>query len=246
MRLEEGQLRRQPPARVDGERAAVEHLVVLPADQVEVDQRQSRLDRARHGVLHAHVVLAAFIGRAVRHDQDLGPGLLQRLGDVREPDVLADGEADTAACDLDRTRRRPLEIQPLFVEDAVIRAVVLAEGRPDRAVLQQHQRVVGAGMVLPRLGRRARGSARPRPAPRRPCASPPPGSRSPSGNRAGRRAEPRGRAADSPTGTSPAGHQIRPGLLASPQRLLRQGEIAGQVPRHRVFLHDRDAQAVWL
>jgi hypothetical protein len=51
--VEQRHLHRQPAAGVQDEAAAVEHLIVLPAHHVQIDQRQPGLDHARHHQVHA-------------------------------------------------------------------------------------------------------------------------------------------------------------------------------------------------
>ena len=83
---------------VQRERGAVEHQFVLAADLVDVDQRQAASrPRARPRPSCARRPCRA-VGRAVRHDQDFGAGLVQALDAPRlEPDVLADRHADADA-----------------------------------------------------------------------------------------------------------------------------------------------------
>ena len=125
----------QPAARIEHEGRAVEDLIVLPAHEVQVGQRQPGLDGARDHERIANVLLAAEIGRAVRHQQDLRSGLRQRLGHVVEPRVLADRRADADRPDRvgagDVARREVA----LLVEHLVVRAVVLVDLRHDRAVM---------------------------------------------------------------------------------------------------------------
>ena len=73
----------------EGERRAIEHHFVLATHQVDVDQRQPALLDPRHGMVQTLVELVGLERRAVEHDQDLGPGFLQALGDVGDPHVLA-------------------------------------------------------------------------------------------------------------------------------------------------------------
>jgi hypothetical protein len=54
-------LQRQLPARVQREGPAVEHLVILPADEVDVDGRQAGFDHARHHDILPDLLLVAEI-----------------------------------------------------------------------------------------------------------------------------------------------------------------------------------------
>ena len=87
-------LRHEAAIGVEHERGAVEHQLVLAADLVAVDQRQAGLGDPRDREVEAHVLLVVLERRAVRHDQDLGAGLLEALGDVPGPHVLADHAAE--------------------------------------------------------------------------------------------------------------------------------------------------------
>lgn len=92
--------------RVHAETRAVEHLIVLPADHVKVDERQARLfdARAHHAV--ARLDLAPVIGRAVRHGEHLGTLFGKVFADrIGPPRILADRDAQRERPDLDRVLR---------------------------------------------------------------------------------------------------------------------------------------------
>jgi hypothetical protein len=113
---------------VQHEARPVEDLVVLPADQVEVDQRQARFDHAGDHLRLPHVHLAPVVGGAVGHQQDLGPGFGQRLGHILEPASSQIGEPMRTG----PTRTGPAiarVVIPLLVEDVVVRQVVLQDRR---------------------------------------------------------------------------------------------------------------------
>ena len=135
------------------ERGAVEHQLVLPADLVDVDQRQAALGDARDRDVEPHVVLVAPVGRAVRHDQDLGAGLGQALDHVLgrpTPDVLADRDADPHAAEIDRAGHRPRREHALLVEHAVVRQIDLEAHGRDRAAVEQAIGVVELAVLDPR------------------------------------------------------------------------------------------------
>ena len=151
-------------------RRAVKHLIVLPADHVQIDQRQPRLDHARDHQVQPQVRLAAVIGAAIGHQQDLGPGLLQRLGHIGMPGILADRRADAHAIDHDRAPPHRPRKRPAFHRTP-------------------HHSAGGASAPSPPPGRPARSN-------RRCTACPPrrPGRRSPApGHRHSRAPEPRSR-----------------------------------------------------
>ena len=105
---------------VEAEGAAVEDQLVLAAALVDIDERQAGLDHAGKRHLLAHIGLALPIGRAVGRDQDFGAGFGQAFGDLLEPDVLADRQAEPDAAKADRTGQRPDFEDAQLVEDAVI------------------------------------------------------------------------------------------------------------------------------
>ena len=127
--VEGRQLSRQPPAQVEGEGRAVEHLIILGADHVEIDERHLVLDHPCHHVGKAQILLAAVIGRAVGHDQDLRTALGERFGHVRVPGVLADRKTDPHRPDRHRPRDRPRGEVAAFVEHFLVGQVVLVHHR---------------------------------------------------------------------------------------------------------------------
>ena len=141
-------MRRDRQVSIERERGAVEHQFVLPADLVEIDQRQAALGDARYRDRQPEIVLVARIGRAVRHHQNFRAGLGQALDDVFvffglfEPDVLADGDADANALDGQRARRRSAREQALFVEHTVVRQVRLEAQLGDAAVVEQRAGII--------------------------------------------------------------------------------------------------------
>jgi hypothetical protein len=121
----------QVSAGVQDHRGAVEDLVVLPAHHVQVAQRQPGLDHAGDHQVQPQVRLAAVVGAAVRHQQDLGPGLGQGLGHVGVPGILADRRADAHAVHHIGARHVGRGEDALFVEDRLVRQVVLQDRRAD-------------------------------------------------------------------------------------------------------------------
>ena len=132
---------RQLSIRVDNERPAVEHQLVLSADLVHVDQRQPALVDAFGDPRQALLRLVDLEGRAVGHDQQLGVvvGQVRRHG--REPHVLADWQAQADAAELHRLRQRAWPEHALLVEHAVVGEFVLV-AHLGVAVDDQRHRVV--------------------------------------------------------------------------------------------------------
>ncbi len=138
--------------------AVIDHLV-LAADLIEIDQRQSALDHALDGELHAHIGLADLVGRGVGHQQDLAAGLGDALHDVGRPDVLADRHADAHALDHQRPRHRARREDALVVEHAVVRQVDLVALADDLAFVEADDGVVELAVLAPRRGDEQRRSA---------------------------------------------------------------------------------------
>ena len=152
--LERPALRGEAPVGVEHEGRAIEHQLVLAADLVAVDQRQAGLGDPRDREVEAHVRLVVLVGRAVGHDQDLGAGLLEPLGDVLGPHVLAHHAADAQLpAARQRERHRPGDRaggeHALLVEHAVIGQIVLVARGHDPAAGEQQHRVVELAALAP-------------------------------------------------------------------------------------------------
>ncbi len=137
-------------ADVHRERAAIEHQLVLPADEVRVDERQPGLPRARGEVRLALRLLALLVGRGVQRDHELRARGAHARGHVRMPDVLADERRDAYAADLYHDRRRAGVEVALLVEHLVVRQPLLAVAhehgavpQPGGGVVQRPVRVLG-------------------------------------------------------------------------------------------------------
>ena len=102
--------------------------------------------------------LALPVGRAVRHDQELGTGLEQALRHLLEPDVLADRQAETEAAKPDRPRQRPDLEHAELVEDAVVGELDLVAEALHLAVVEERDGIVDLAALRPR---RADDHARP-------------------------------------------------------------------------------------
>ena len=135
---------------VERERGSLEHDLVLPAEHVEIDERQAALDHPRHGHVLANRKLVALIGRGVADEQDLAAGLEDAFDWVGAPDVLANRHANADAAKDDRPRRRAGREHPLLVEYAVVRQVDLEPHRLDPALVQQRHRIVQLAGLDPR------------------------------------------------------------------------------------------------
>ena len=129
---------------IDRERSAVEDEFVLAAELVGVEQRQATLDHLadRHLVAHGH--LGAVIRRAVRHQQNFGAALSQRLADAEfAPDVLTDRDAQAHAAEIDRSGHVGTGLEDAFlVELAIVGQVDLEAFGNDLAAVGDDDRVV--------------------------------------------------------------------------------------------------------
>ncbi len=130
---------------VEGERAAVEHQLVLAADLVDVHQRGVRVGGP--GGEHPLAVrrLAEVVGRGVDVDGELGAaGGLFGERPVGAPDVLADADAHLDATDeveLHRVGLVPRREVASLVEDGVVGQEALAVGADHPATAADRRRV---------------------------------------------------------------------------------------------------------
>ena len=127
---------------VDAERGAIEDELVLPTDLVEIHHRQAAFLHAGHGDVEADIGLVALIGRAIRHEQDLGARLGEAFDDIAVPDVLADRNPDPEPAHSDGARQGAGIKHALFVEDTVIRQINLEADAENPATIQRGHRIV--------------------------------------------------------------------------------------------------------
>ena len=148
---------------VEDERPAVEHQLVLPADEIRVDDRHRRVGRPRREHRLAFGEAARVVRRAVEVDDHLcATGGLGEDRAGRAPRVLADRDADAdAGDDVEGARIRARCEVALVVEHRVVRQELLAVHTVHAAVRAHGRRVV---QVAPRLreadDRRAASGAR--------------------------------------------------------------------------------------
>ena len=130
------QLHRHGPVRVHHERRPVKHLIVLPADHIQIDQRQPGIAYAPAHQIDAHSRFTPVVGRAVGHQQDLGPRLGMSERDAFVPGILADRGADLNRAKLERHLQGGRSEDPLFVEHRIIGQIVLQHLGQNAAVLE--------------------------------------------------------------------------------------------------------------
>ena len=115
---------------VDDEARPVEHQLVLPADAVEIDQRQPGLDHPRRGPARwRRSSLSSSYGLPLGTSSISAPASARCGADRLEPDVLADRHAELDPAQLDRLGQRPGGEHALLVEGAVIGQFVLERPR---------------------------------------------------------------------------------------------------------------------
>jgi len=90
------------------------------------------------------------VGRAVGHEQDLAAGLGEALDHLLAPDVLADGQAEAQAAQVDRPRQGAGGEDALLVEDTVIGQVHLEAHGGDGAGVKHRIGVVDLAVLVPR------------------------------------------------------------------------------------------------
>ncbi len=133
---------------IQHEGAAVEHQLVLSADEVHIDMRQARLLHPRADDLLAQVFLVQVIRRRVGDQHHLRA---RRLGPGRGlgiPRVLAENHAEARALHVEHEGfAADLEVA-LLVEDLVV-------GQLELVILAEHTAVDRHGGGVGRLGQRA-------------------------------------------------------------------------------------------
>ena len=129
---------------VEDERPAVEHQLVLPADEIRVDDRHRRVGGPRREHRLAFGEPARVVRRAVEVDDHLcATGGLREDRPGRAPRVLADRDADPdAGDDVERARIRARREVALVVEHGVVRQELLAVHAVHAAVRAHGGRVV--------------------------------------------------------------------------------------------------------
>ena len=147
-------------------RGAVKHELVLATDLVDIDQRHAAFGHAGHGDVEAHLILVPRVGRAVGHNHQFGTGFGQAFHHIfvvapLGPDVLADGNTNPHAAEIDRTGRRPRCKQAPLVEHAVVRQVYLQPHGGDDAAVEQAIGVVELAFVGPGRADQQRRAAAP-------------------------------------------------------------------------------------
>ena len=153
--VEHRRARRQLAACVERERRAVEHDLVLPADEVREQQGQPDAARALRHALLPLFGLVDVEGRRIEHRQHLRPGRLRQLRRLVEPRVLADQHAELEAAGLEHQRALPGvtargEIAVL-VEHLVVGQLALAVGGEHMSP-RQHRGRIAAQRHTHRLG----------------------------------------------------------------------------------------------
>ena len=126
----------QAPVAVEHERGAVEHQLVLAADQVDERQRHSAARDVGAHHLEAQRVLAEVERRRVENQQHLGAGRPRAFRRIPEPAVFTDIDPECRAGNVEH--QRPVvgrEVAPL-VEHVVVGQVVLAVGPNHHAPVQ--------------------------------------------------------------------------------------------------------------
>ena len=133
----------------DQARAVVEHLV-LAAHQVHVGDDREVVGRA--GAKHAPALagLARVVGRGRQVEQDLGAAVARLRFDrsVREPDVLADADAERDAIAHEYGVPAARREVAFLVEDAVVGQQMLAVDAGPAAVVQHRGRVEQLRLAL--------------------------------------------------------------------------------------------------
>ena len=153
--FERRQLRRHREIGVQRKRRAVEHQFVLPADLIEINQRQPAFGDPRNHDRQPQIAFFSRVRRAIRHHQNFSAGLCETFDDVfvirrfLQPDVLADRYAHPDAAHGHRAGGGAAREQALFVEHAVVRKVCLETNGCDAPAVQQRAGVVKLAILDP-------------------------------------------------------------------------------------------------
>ena len=120
----------------DDHRVSLEDELVLAPDEVHVRKGTAGFACSARAQLEPSIVLGRLVRRTIDDDQQ--PGLRGPccLGRPVLPDVLADGQRDVDATDLDHLRLVAGHEVAELVEDAVVRQVVLVVPRDDPSARQ--------------------------------------------------------------------------------------------------------------
>ena len=123
---------------VEDKGTAIKHDLVLPADPVQEDQRNTRFgDTLCRDLSQPLVVLLDLVGAAVDCDEQVRALLLQVLANLGKPDILADRQADPAALIFDWIGHRAAGEQAFLVKRAVIGEFDLVSDLSDMAAIEQ-------------------------------------------------------------------------------------------------------------
>ena len=123
--VKDGHLQCQFTPRVQNERSAIEDLIVLTTNHVEVNEWQSGLDDPRDHMVEACVELAAIVRRTVGHQDHLCAALLECLGDILVPSILANRCSDAHHPQVVRTSNWAGFVKSNFVKDSLVGQMVL-------------------------------------------------------------------------------------------------------------------------
>ena len=154
-----GQLVRQRAGGVQHKRRAIEHQFILPANAVQIDERQAGFHHTGDGEVQPAIILAHFERAAIGHDQQFRAGFGQAFAYVRRPHVLAHRHADAHPTQVHWARQGPGAEQAFFVERAVIGQIMLAGDASDAAAIQQQHGVVEHAVLRPRRADQQRRAA---------------------------------------------------------------------------------------
>ena len=124
----------------DDQGVAVEDEFVLAADHVDVGEGEVAFSRAVAAKVQAHVVLIAFIRRAVDHDQKPAPARLRDRAAVL-PQVLADRQRNVDAANPQHAGLLARHEVTELVEDAVVGQMVLAVASDELPAMQDARSV---------------------------------------------------------------------------------------------------------
>ena len=148
---------------IEDHAAAIEHDLVLPADQIDVAHDGDVIRGAGRDHAAAAIGLAGMVGRRRQVQDHLGAAAHHLfLGrSAREPDVLAHVDAEHHAVEREHDAVALGREVAVLVEHAIVGQVALARGTDEAAVVEDRRRVVEVDIALERAhGHRHAGGMR--------------------------------------------------------------------------------------
>src|SRR5579875_1401727 len=158
-RREGGQLKGERAIGIEAKRCPIEDKLILPAQLIEIEERQFAFNDPRNGNRKPLIRLAAMVGRTIRNKKNLAARLGNTFDRVRAPDILADGKTEAHAFEGHRPWHGAWREHALFVKDSVIWQIGLETDGFDSPFVEQSIGVVAMPILRPRQSNENRRAA---------------------------------------------------------------------------------------